>query len=120
MPGLMHALWDAAGVNCEILKGGEIHVGDAVHVLTTTQQLQAALGNNAAAMPVANPGEKPPGFFLHPKQRTAEMIKLGLEGRKKTYELCTARDPEGSARAERSYASVGLSFWPASCTSSKV
>lgn len=29
-PGLMEAAWEAGGVNCEILRGGDLSVGDAV------------------------------------------------------------------------------------------
>jgi MOSC domain-containing protein YiiM len=31
-PGLMEASWEAGGVNCEILEGGELAVGDTVEV----------------------------------------------------------------------------------------
>lgn len=31
-PGLMEAAWEAGGVNCEILRGGDLSVGDAVEV----------------------------------------------------------------------------------------
>lgn len=119
-PGLMETLWNAAGVNCEILQGGRIQVGDAVQVLTRSQ-LEASLrqGDAKATVPMIDPGEKTPGFFVPPRERTAEMVKQGLEGRKRAYEKYSVQDPVGSARATSSFASVGLSFWPSSCTTSK-
>merc|ERR1719161_655543 len=35
-PGLMNKLWDVCGVNCEVLQGGEVRVGDAVSVVPGT------------------------------------------------------------------------------------
>ena len=117
LPGLMETLWHAAGVNCQILQGGRIHVGDRVQVLTRAQLETSLLQGNKATVPAINPGDKPPGFFVPPKERTAEMVKQGLEGRKRAYEKYSVRDPVGSARATRSFATVGLSFWPSSCMS---
>lgn len=119
MRGLMETLWNAAGVNCEILQGGNIKVGDRVQVLTRAQLETSLLQGNKATVPAVNPGDKSPGFFVPPKERTAEMVKLGLEGRKRAYEKYSVQDPVGSARATRSFATVGLSFWPSSCTSKK-
>jgi MOSC domain-containing protein YiiM len=35
IPGLMEAIWDEAGVSCEVLVGGTIEVGDEVKVLSS-------------------------------------------------------------------------------------
>ena len=112
IPGLRQAIWDEAGINCEVIKGGTIRVGDTVHILTAEEYKSATGGE----LPLVDPGTKGSGFFLHPKQQTAAMVRESLEQRKKDFLQYSVSDPEGSARAERSFASVGLSFWPPSCT----
>eukprot|EP00316_Scyphosphaera_apsteinii_P012635 CAMPEP_0119319696 /NCGR_PEP_ID=MMETSP1333-20130426/50092_1 /TAXON_ID=418940 /ORGANISM="Scyphosphaera apsteinii, Strain RCC1455" /LENGTH=219 /DNA_ID=CAMNT_0007326169 /DNA_START=1 /DNA_END=657 /DNA_ORIENTATION=+ len=63
-PMLMNKLWDVCGVNCEILTGGVVSVGDSVAVIPNTHQPKRA-----------NPGMKPPAFFIKPSERTAEQQK---------------------------------------------
>ena len=53
-PGLMNHLWDVCGVNCEILEGGLIRVGDVLSVIPGTHQPKRA-----------NPGQKPEGRSVH-------------------------------------------------------
>ena len=112
--GLQAAIWDEAGVSCEVLVGGTIRVGDSVTVLTN-EELKRVLGDRQVEL---DSGFQPPGFFLPPKERSAAMIKEGLERQKQLYEDLIKADPEGVERADRSYGSVGLSFWPVRAGSS--
>jgi MOSC domain-containing protein YiiM len=102
-PGLMEALWDAGGVSCEVLEGGDIAVGDEVTV-----------GHpNGEGLPV-DAGHRSEGFFIRPSKRTAAMVRDALEGSRALHGKLFASDPEGVDRAQASYDSVGLSFWPKS------
>lgn len=102
-PGLMEALWDAGGVSCEVLEGGDIAVGDEVTV-----------GHpNAEGLPV-DAGHRPESFFIRPSKRSAAMVREALEESKTLHAELVASDPEGVDRAQASYESVGLSFWPKS------
>ena len=101
--GLMEALWDAGGVSCEVLEGGDIAVGDEVTV-----------GHpNSEGFPV-DIGHRPSGFFTRPSKRTAAMVRDALQESKARHAQLLALDPEGVNRAQASYESVGLSFWPKS------
>jgi MOSC domain-containing protein YiiM len=60
-PGLMEAAWDAGGVNCEILKGGELAVGDPVSVVP---------GSFAEGR--ADDGGKKAAFYKRPSLRTED------------------------------------------------
>jgi len=108
--GLRDAIWDEAGVSCEVFVGGVIRVGDPVTVLSK-EQLETLPGGGAVTV---DSGLQPPGFFIRPKERTAAMIKEGIERQKKLYEELVEVDPEGVERANRSYGSVGLVFFPCS------
>ena len=110
IPGLMEALWDAGGVSCEILVGGTIHVGDQLIVVTEDK-------NEDGGQYRIDPGKQSSGFFVRPSKRTAAMVKDGLEGSKKAYAKLIKSDPDGVERTERSYNSVGLTFWPKSVAS---
>jgi hypothetical protein len=102
-PGLMEALWDAGGVSCEILEGGDIAVGDEVTVRHP----------NSEGLPI-DVGHRPESFFIRPSKRTAAMVRDALEGSKALHAELLASDPEGVDRAQASYGSVGLRFWPKS------
>ena len=93
-------LWDVCGVNCEIIQGGTVRVGDTVAVVPNTYQPKRATA-----------GHKPEGFFIRPSQRTAEMV------RKMPIPVLAAMkmaliDPVGFQRAEDGYTSVGCTFFP--------
>jgi hypothetical protein len=98
-PGLMNKLWDVCGVNCEILQGGEIRVGDAVAVVRDTHQPQRV-----------DPGQKPPGFFVRPSERSAEQAKSMIIPAHVAAAMCLA-DPIGFQRVEDGYQSAGQHFW---------
>eukprot|EP00593_Proboscia_inermis_P012378 CAMPEP_0171310928 /NCGR_PEP_ID=MMETSP0816-20121228/21121_1 /TAXON_ID=420281 /ORGANISM="Proboscia inermis, Strain CCAP1064/1" /LENGTH=266 /DNA_ID=CAMNT_0011795331 /DNA_START=77 /DNA_END=877 /DNA_ORIENTATION=+ len=98
-PGLMNNLWGVCGVNCEILQGGEIRVGDAVFMMPNTYQPDRV-----------DIGTKPPAFFIRPIDRSAEDVKemsippfIGM--------IMCFMDPEGFQRVQEAYSSVGHNFW---------
>lgn len=98
-PKLMEHLWLDLGVNCEIIQGGTVRVGDTVSVVPNTYQPKRATA-----------GHKPEGFFIRPSQRTAEMVK------KMPIPVLAAMrmaliDPVGFQRAEDGYTSVGCTFF---------
>ena len=99
-PTLLEHLWDVCGVNCEIIQGGAVRVGDTLAVVPGSYQPKRATA-----------GHKPEGFFIRPSQRTAEMI------RKMPIPVLVAMrmaliDPIGFQRAEDGYTSVGCTFFP--------
>ena len=98
-PGLMNALWDVCGVNCEILHGGRVRVGDIVAVVPNTHQPKRA-----------NPGHKPPAFFVQPSKRTAEQAKAMVIPASVAARMCLV-DPAGWQRLEDAYNSAGVRFW---------
>ena len=99
IPGLMNAIWKEAGVSCEVLVGGTIAVGDRVTILESTSH------------PI-DEGHQLPGYFIPPSQRTAEMVRDALARQRKVKKELEKTDPEGVARADASYATVNLKFWP--------
>ena len=99
-PGLMEALWEAGGVSCEVIEGGTIAVGDQISIKPNDEGL------------VVDAGFRDKGFFVRPSKRSAEMVRESLKGNKELYRMMTVSDPEGTSRAQASYESVGLSFWP--------
>ncbi len=101
-PGLMEALWDAGGISCEVLEGGEIAVGDQITVRPNTEGHLIDVGHRSK------------GFFTRPSKRSAEMVREALEENKEVYKSVLSVDPQGVDRAQASYESVGLSFWPKS------
>ena len=98
-PGLMNRLWDFCGVNCEILKGGTVCVGDEVAVIPGTHQPKRV-----------NPGTKPPGFFVRPKDRTHEEHASMIIPPAVAFGM-SLMDPAGFERIESGYRSVGVNFW---------
>jgi hypothetical protein len=62
--GLMNNLWDACGVNCKILRSVTVSVGDVVGVVLGTHRPKCA-----------DPGHKPPAFFVRPSECTAEQAR---------------------------------------------
>lgn len=106
IPGLVEAIWDEAGVSCEVIVGGMVNVGDEAKVLTATQ-LQDKVGTVQKDV-----GHQPPGFFIRPKERSASVVKDTLAEKKELYAELMREDASGVERLERSYNSVGLKFWP--------
>lgn len=99
IPGLMEAIWDVAGVSCEVLVGGCMQVGDKIQILwDETREIDGGL--------------QPSGFYVRPKERTAQMVKESLAAKREGKEALLKIDPEGVERVESSYNSVGLKFWP--------
>lgn len=102
VPGLMEALWESGGVSCQVIQGGRVQVGDTIQVLQP--------GENDGVQ--VDEGIQSSGFFVRPSKRSAAMVKEALELQKKNLALLLEQDPEGVARAQKSYESVGLKFWP--------
>ena len=107
--GLMEAVWDEAGVSCEILVGGEICVGDDVVIMSEEGKTDRYPG--LAAVNV-DEGVQGSGFFIRPSQRSAEMVHDNLQKKRKLHVELGELDPEGVARLESSYHSQGLRFFP--------
>jgi MOSC domain-containing protein YiiM len=98
--GLTNNLWYACGVNCEILTPGAVSVGDEVGV-----------ASDAGHQPErANPGRKPPAFFVRPSERTAEQARSMVIPPAIAAIMCLV-DPTGFKRVEEGYNSVGQHFW---------
>ena len=98
-PSLMNTLWDVCGVNCEVLQGGLVRVGDAVSLIPNTYQPKRA-----------NPGQKPPAFFVKPSERTSEQHKSMVIPPLIAAIMCLV-DPLGFQRVEDGYNSAGQRFW---------
>jgi hypothetical protein len=90
----MNKLWDVCGVNCEISEGGDVSVGDPVAVIPNTHQPKRA-----------NPGTKPPGFFVEPPDRTVEQAKSMVIPPFVAAIMCLI-DPVGFERVEDGYSST--------------
>lgn len=103
--GLMDALWDSAGVGCEILQGGTLRVGDRVRVVPGTHQPERcdSRGNITTKSEV---------YFLRPKLRTAEQVRAQRRGLAEIHEAMRRRDPEGERRVAEAHAAAGIKFWP--------
>ncbi|KAK3238333.1 hypothetical protein CYMTET_51645 [Cymbomonas tetramitiformis] len=83
--GLRDALWYATGVNCEVLAGGDIHVGDRVNLgLEWDPDLSRV-----------NDGGKPQGFYVHPKKRSAQEAKANKGMPAEVGQKLALKDPEG-------------------------
>lgn len=98
-PGLMNNLWDVCGVNCQILTGGTLSVGDPVDVIPATYQPKRA-----------DPGYKPPAFFTKPSERSAEEARSMIIPPMVAAIMCLI-DPVGFQRVEDGYNSAGQQFW---------
>ncbi len=99
VPGLMEALWEDAGVSCEIVKSGSVSVGASVRIASEKDLSRVS-------------HTKPPSFFVRPSKRGAVDVKekyAELDTLRKELE---AKDPEGARRLEAAYNSVGLTFFP--------
>eukprot|EP00746_Dinoflagellata_sp_MGD_P144750 gnl/MRDRNA2_/MRDRNA2_77451_c0_seq2.p1 gnl/MRDRNA2_/MRDRNA2_77451_c0~~gnl/MRDRNA2_/MRDRNA2_77451_c0_seq2.p1 ORF type:complete len:351 (+),score=73.88 gnl/MRDRNA2_/MRDRNA2_77451_c0_seq2:114-1166(+) len=99
-PLLMTKLWDVCGVNCEILNGGEVSVGDSVTVVPDTHQ------------PKRCTYDMGPSFFIHPSERTPEQVKEGVISEWEAMKW-VVHDPVGFHRLEDAYRSVGVNFFSA-------
>lgn len=65
----MEAIWNVAGVSCEVLVGGKIKTGDQINILwDETREADGGLQSS--------------GFYVRPKERTAQMVKEGLAGKR--------------------------------------
>lgn len=100
-PKLMEHLWDVCGVNCEIIQGGTVRVGDAVSVVPNTYAPKRATA-----------GHKPEGFFIRPSKRTAEMVRNMPVPVLAAMKMALI-DPVGFQRTQDSYTSVGQHFFNA-------
>jgi hypothetical protein len=99
IPGMMEAIWNEAGVSCEVLTGGPIGVGDVVEIIEDeTAQV--------------DDGNQPPGYFVPPSRRTAGMVRDAIKRKREQKKKLLEIDPEGVERVETSYGTVGLTFWP--------
>lgn len=101
-PGQLEAIWEASGVSCEVIRGGRLRVGDTVGVVPGSFQ--------PAKRDI---GTMPPGYYVRPSLRTAEMVAGAREQLLKAKAALERSDPEGVARVAKAYGSVGLGFWPA-------
>jgi hypothetical protein len=81
------------------LEGGDVSVGDSVAVIPDTHQPKRA-----------NPGTKPPGFFVKPSDRTVEQAKSMVIPPFVAAIMCLI-DPVGFERVEDGYSSTGQHFW---------
>jgi hypothetical protein len=104
IPGLMECLWETGGVSCEVIQGGPIAVGDIVTVLPPEEALVASNGRTP------KDGGQPPGFYVRPKTRSAEMVKALLQQKKETKKRLVETDEVGLRRLQRSLESVGLTY----------
>jgi len=86
-------------VNCEIISGGDLRVGDSVAIVPNSHQPKRV-----------NPGHKPPAFFVKPADRTLEQAK-GMVIPPFVAFVMAAIDPEGFERLEAGYRSAGQNFW---------
>jgi MOSC domain-containing protein YiiM len=99
IPGMMEAIWNEAGVSCEVLTGGPFGVGDVVEIVEDEKGQ-------------VDDGNQPPGYYVPPSKRTAEMVRDAIKGKREQKKELLEIDPKGVARVEASYGSVGLKFWP--------
>ena len=100
-PGMMEAVWMASGVSCEVVAGGTLRVGDPL----------AMVGEKDASR--VDAGIHPAGYYLPPSKRTSAMVREARERQAAARAALEASGGrEGVERAERAYASVGLTFWP--------
>merc|ERR1740117_1318346 len=99
-PGLREKLWDVCGVNCEILIGGLVRVGDSITVVPDSYQPKRC-----------NPGMKPPHFFTRPSTLSLAQVKE-MAPSSFAVKILVAIDPEGAQRLQDGYASAGVYFFP--------
>mmetsp|Transcript_23031 Transcript_23031/g.41590 ORF Transcript_23031/g.41590 Transcript_23031/m.41590 type:complete len:263 (+) Transcript_23031:58-846(+) len=97
-PCLMEKLWDVSGINCEVLLGGEVSVGDSLSVVPDSHQ------------PERIKHGKPDAFFVQPSKRTAEQRQALAMTSEKSAQFF-AKDGPGSERLELAYRSAGVRFF---------
>jgi len=101
IPGMMNAIWEEAGVSCQIVQGGKISTGDKV----VTPPLGSAKEINNEML---DPGIQNPGYYTPPSKRTTKMVLGSSKRMKEIKDGLMQSDPEGLQRFKDSYASVGL------------
>eukprot|EP00413_Alexandrium_margalefii_P046220 CAMPEP_0204584800 /NCGR_PEP_ID=MMETSP0661-20131031/46547_1 /ASSEMBLY_ACC=CAM_ASM_000606 /TAXON_ID=109239 /ORGANISM="Alexandrium margalefi, Strain AMGDE01CS-322" /LENGTH=273 /DNA_ID=CAMNT_0051594285 /DNA_START=58 /DNA_END=879 /DNA_ORIENTATION=+ len=99
-PGLMEALWDASGVNCQVVRGGTLRCGDECRVMPAHEPERVDTGG------------KPADFFVRPGLRTSASLAATRRGLAALSKSLSAVDRAGVERVEAAYNSVGLRFWP--------
>ena len=102
-PGQLEAIFDASGVSCEVLVGGPLNVGEQVTAASKWSPGQAT---------VRDVGTQPPGYYIRPSKRSAAMARGAAQQMSTTLEELLTTDPNGVARVEAAYNSIGLGFWP--------
>ena len=98
-PGLMEAVWDVAGVNCEVVQGGTLRAGDAVRIVAAHEPERV------------DGGSHPPAFFVPPSKRTRPQVLALQQRAAAVLPGLLQLDPGGVARALESYQSVGLQLF---------
>ena len=99
----LEAIFDASGVSCEVLVGGPLNVGEQVTAASKWSPGQAT---------VRDVGTQPPGYYIRPSKRSAAMARGAAQQMSTTLEELLTTDPNGVARVEAAYNSIGLGFWP--------
>jgi len=97
-PCLMEKLWDVSGVNCEILLGGDLAVGDSVSTVPGSHQPERVKHG------------KPDAFFIQPSKRTKEQ-RQELAMTKEKSASFFSKDGPGCERLELAYRSAGVRFF---------
>jgi hypothetical protein len=112
--GMMNKLWDDCGVNCEVLASGTIRLGDEVRVVAENDDgdddPRRRRRRRQQRRRRANPGQKPPAFFVRPSDRTAEQARGMIIPPHVAAIMCMI-DPSGFVRVEHGYNSVGQRFF---------
>lgn len=103
-PGLMEAVWEAAGVSCEVVLGGTLREGAEVSHVPRSHAPERV-----------DAGSQFDGYYLPPSRRSDAHFRDAVREKKKAAALAhRLRDSEGLQRAEAAYRTVGLGFWPTS------
>jgi hypothetical protein len=137
-PGMMEAVWLEAGVNCEVLRGGTLREGDEVKLkphsfkpdkidpgLQSSGFFTSPSKRTAQMVRARAPCSEPADgarlclgatrFKVSACRPTCActQVKDGVATNKRSFEAALRRgDTEGMRRAEASYGSVGLAFYP--------
>ena len=103
--GQVEAIFDASGVSCEVLVGGQLRISDRLSVAPPSSPGHAT---------ERDVGAQAPGYYVRPSERTLEMVAgARAHGEATLAAALAAGDRKGVARAERAYNAVGLRLWPA-------
>jgi MOSC domain-containing protein YiiM len=100
LPGMMDTLWDSAGVSAEVVRGGELTVGDTLRVVPGSRD-ESRIRHG-----------KSEDFFTRPSKRSAAVVRAQRDGLAAAKPKMEAKDPVGVRRIAEAYASVGIGFWP--------